>query len=160
MAKSRAMSSMPDHPPPQLLQALYERLSRRYGAPGVRLLDFPGRWTVLRTADLAGGLERALIDVEPPLDHTVEDLAELESRAEFAVGDGHDATLVVMDLARVGSPRLEAPAASPTLVLVITVWSLAHPVALMGHIDLDEAGAPMRIGTPIHLSRIASRDTH
>jgi hypothetical protein len=75
----------------------------------VRLLDFPGRWMVLRTADLAAGLERALIDIEPPAHPTVEDLAELESRAEFAVGDGHDATLVAMNLARMESPRHECP---------------------------------------------------
>jgi hypothetical protein len=160
MAKSRAMPSMLDRQPPQLLQTLYERLSRRYGAPGVRLLDFPGRWMVFRTADLVAGLERALIDVEPPPHPTVEDLAELESRAELAVGDGHDATLVVMDLARIESPRHEAQAASPTSALVITVWSLGHPVALMGHVDLDEAGAPMRIGTPLNLCRTTSRGTH
>jgi hypothetical protein len=153
------MSSMLDRQPPQLLQALYERLSRRYGAPGVRLLDFPGRWMVFRTADLAAGLERALIDIEPPAHPTVEDLAELESRAEFAVGDGHEAMLVMMILTRVALPRHEAPAASPTSVLTITVWSLAHPVTLMGQVDLDEFGAPMRVGTPFNLPRTASRDT-
>jgi hypothetical protein len=154
------MSSMPNQQPPELLQAFYARLSRRYGAPDVRLLDFPGRWMVFRTADLAAGLERAVIDVEPPPHYTVEDLTDLESRAAFAVGDGHDATLVVMYLARVEVPRHEAQVASPTSVLAITVWSLAHPVALMGHIDLDEAGAPMWIGTPVNLSRAASRGTH
>ena len=76
------MSSMPYQQPPELLQTFHARLSRRYGAPGVRLLDFPGRWLVFRTTDLAAGLEHALIDVEPPPHHTVEDLVELESRAE------------------------------------------------------------------------------
>jgi hypothetical protein len=159
MAKLRAMFSMLDGLPPQVLQTLYDRLSRRYGAPGVRLLDFPGRWMVFRTVDLAAGLERALIDLEPPLHHTAKDLAELESRAEFAVGDGHDATLVVMYLARVEPPRHEAHAFAPTSVLTIAVWSLAHPMALMGHIDLDEAGTPMWIGAPIIFSKSASRGT-
>ena len=154
------MLSTPDQQPPELLQTFHARLSRRYGAPGVRLLDFPGRWLVFRTADLAAGLERALIDVEPPPHHTVEDLVELESRAELAVGDSHDATLVVMYLDRVEVPRHEAHAAAPTSVLAITVWSLAHPVALMGHIDLSQVGAPMGIGTPINLPRTASRGTH
>jgi hypothetical protein len=154
------MSSTLDQQPPELLQTFYARLSRRYGAPDVRLLNFPGRWLVFRSADLVAGLERALIDVEPPAHHSVEDLAELESRAQLTVGDGHDATLVVMYLACVESPRHEAQAVSPTSVLAITVWSLAHPVAVMGHVDLDETGAPMWIGTPIALPRTASRGSH
>lgn len=140
------MFSMTDPQPSALLQAFYTRLARRYGAPGVCLLGFPGRWMVLRTADLAAGMERALIDVEPPKDHTVEDLAELESRAAFTVGEGHDATLVVMNPARNAS---SAP------VLTLSMWSLAHPVALTGDIELDEAGIPVRIGAPTALPRTA-----
>ena len=48
------MPSMLDHQPPQWLLTFHARLSRRYGAPGVRLLDFPGRGLVFRTADVAG----------------------------------------------------------------------------------------------------------
>jgi hypothetical protein len=141
---------MPDPQPPELLQAFYTRLSRRYGAPGVRLLDFPGRWMVFRTVDLAAGKERAVIDVEPPHDHTVEDLAELESRAAFAVGEGCDATLVVMDRARRMPPMQGKPS---TPVLILSMWSLEHPVALTGDIELDEAGTPVRIGVPDALPR-------
>jgi hypothetical protein len=65
-----------------------------------------------------------------------------------------------MYLARVEVPRHAMPAAAPALVLAITVWSLAHPVALIGHIDLGEAGAPMWIGTFFKVSRTASRGTH
>ncbi|WP_157269016.1 hypothetical protein [Azohydromonas aeria] len=147
------MFSMLEQQPPELLHAVYARLSRRYAAPGVRLSHFAGRWQVFRTADLAAGNERAVIDVEPPHDHTVEDLAELESRAAFAVGEDHDATLVVMHLAT-RLPLSGDEQATPSLpVLTVSVWSLEHPVALTGDIELDEAGAPVRIGLPGRLPR-------
>lgn len=138
------MFSMSASQAPELLQAFYTRLSQRYGAPGVRLLDFPGRWTVFRTDDLAAGIERALIDIEPPPDHSAEDLAELESRAAFAAGEGHGATLVVISGIR---------KVSSASVLTLSVWSLEHPVALTGDIEVDEAGTPVRIGLPDALPR-------
>lgn len=144
LAKYRAMFSMSASQAPELLQAFYTRLSRRYGAPGVCLLNFPGRWMVFRTSDLAVGIERALIDVEPPQDHSTEDLAELESRAAFAVGEGHGATLVVMH-------RIDRASSAP--VLTLSLWSLEHPVALTGDIELDKAGTPVRIGLPDALPR-------
>jgi hypothetical protein len=147
------MSSMFEQQPPELLQAFYGRLSRRYGAPGVSLADFPGRWMVFRTAELAAGLERAIIDIEPPLLLLADGLQEFESRARLAVGDGNDATLVMMYLAemvRVGRDG-QPPTTSPGLA--ITVWSLAHPMAVTGHIELDEAGTPVRIGLPDALPR-------
>lgn len=112
----------------------------------MRLLDFPGRWLVFRTADLAAGMERAVIDVEPSRHDTVEGLAEMESRAGFAVGEDHDATLVLMHLARRPRPGHDPHAAPATLVLAITVWSLAHPVAVTRHIELDVAGMPVWVG--------------
>ena len=154
------MSFMPDPQPPELLQAFYARLSRRHGAPGVRLLDFPGRWLVFRTVDLEVGLERAIIDVEPSLHDTVDAVAEMESRAQFAVGEEHDATLVLMYLARRPRPGHDPHAAPATPVLAITVWSLAHPVAVTGHIELDEAGAPVWVDAPWALPRTGSRRLH
>lgn len=144
LAKYCAMFSMSASQAPELLQAFYTRLSRRYGAPGVCLLDFPGRWMVFRTEDLAAGVERAVMDIEPPRDHSTDDLAELESRAAFAVGEGHGATLVVMNRIR--------RASSPP-VLTLSMWSLEHPVALTGDIEIDEAGRPVRIGLPDALPR-------
>ena len=151
---------MPDPQPPVLLHAFYARLSRRYGAPGVRLLDFPGRWLVFRTAELAAGLERAVIDVEPSRHDTVEGLAEMESRAQFAVGEGQDATLVLMYLSSKPRPGHDPHAAPATPVLAITVWSLAHPLAVAGHIELDEAGTPAWIDAPYALPRTGSRRMH
>ena len=105
---------------------------------------------VFRTVDLAAGNERAVIDVEPPHDYTAQDLAELESRAAFAVGESHDATLVVVGRAR----RLPPMPGTPSMpVLTLSMWSLEHPVALTGDIELDEAGTPVRIGLPDALSR-------
>jgi hypothetical protein len=150
------MSSMFEPQPPELIQAFYGRLSRRYGAPGVCLADFPGRWMVFRTDELAAGLERAIIDIEPAYSHLADGLQELESRASLAVGDGNDATLVVMYLAemvwvgREGQPPTTSPA------LAITVWSLAHPVAVAGNIDLDEYGTPIRINVPSAQRRTGS----
>ena len=112
------MSSISDQQPPELLQSFYARLSRRYGAPGVRLLDFPGRWMVFRTMDLAAGNERAVIDVELPHDYTAQDLAELESRAAFAVGEGHDVTLAVVGRARRMPPMPGTPS-MPVLTLSV-----------------------------------------
>jgi hypothetical protein len=122
------------------------------------LADFPGRWTVFRTSDLAAGKEHAVLDVEPPHDHTVEDLAELESRAAFAVGEGHDATLVVTYLPRRTLAGDELTETQATPVLALAVWSLEHPVALTGDIKLNEAGTPVRIGLPDAVPRSRNHD--
>ena len=153
------MSSIPAQQLPKLLQIFYGRLSRRYGAPGVCLRDFPGRWMVFRTTDLAVGLERAVIDVELLEHDTAEVVTEMESRAQSAVGDDHDATLVLMYLARRMRPGHDPHAAPATPVLAITVWSLAHATALTGRIDLDEAGTPVWIGLPDTLPRAGNRRT-
>ncbi|WP_156901720.1 hypothetical protein [Azohydromonas australica] len=153
------MSSMPDQPPPRLLQTLYGRLSRRYGAPGVCLRDFPGRWLVFRTTELAAGLERAVIDVELPMRGAGKDLAKMESTAQLAVGENHDATLVLMYLARRMRPGRGWHAAPAKTILAITVWSLAHTTALTGRIELDEAGTPLWIGMPDALPRAGNRRT-
>jgi hypothetical protein len=153
------MSSTLDQQPPELLQTFYARLSRRYGAPGVRLLDFPGRWLVFQTADLAAGLERAVIDIDLSEHDTARHLAEMKSRAELAVGEGHDATLVLMYLARRVRPGHAPHAAPPRTVLSITVWSLAHATALTGRIELDEAGTPVWIGMPDALPRSGNQST-
>lgn len=154
------MPSTLDQQPPELLQTFYARLSNRYGAPSVHLLDFPGRWLVFRTADLAAGAERAVIDIDLSEHDTARSLAELESRAKLAVGDGHDATLVLMYLSRRMRLGQTPHATPPRTVLSITLWSLAHPTALTGRIELDEAGMPVRIGTADALPRTASRGTH
>lgn len=148
---------MLEQQPPALLHALCAQLLRRYGAPGVRLADFAGRWQVYRTAELAAGRERAVIDAEPSRHDTADGLAEMESRAEFAVGEDHDATLVLMELG--SRPRTgHGPHAAPnTSVLAITVWSLAHSMAVTGHIELGVAGSPMRIGTAALLPRANAR---
>ena len=156
-AKLRAMSSMLDQQPPELLQTFDARLSRRYGAPGVRLLDFPGRWLAFRTADLAAGLERAVIDLELPGHDTAKDLEAMESRAQCAVGDGHDATLVLRYLARRVRPGHDPHAAPAPTGLTITMWSLAHATALMGRIELDEARKPVWIGAPEAVPRTSGR---
>jgi hypothetical protein len=124
------------------------------------LIDFPGRWLVFRTAELAAGLERAVIDVAPSRHDTVEGLAEMESRAQFAVGEGHDATLVLMYLSRKPRPGHDPHAAPATQVLAITVWSLAHPVAVAGHIEFDEAGTPAWVDAPYALHRTSSHRMH
>lgn len=103
-----------------------------------------------RRADLAAGLERAVIGIEPSGHDTVEELLEMESRAQFAVGEDHEAILALMSLAREPQPGHD-PHATP--VLAITVWSLAHPVALMGHIELHAAGASTRIGASMPLPK-------
>jgi hypothetical protein len=126
-AKYRSISSTLDQPPPELLQAFYTQLLRRHGAPGVRLLDFPGRWLVFRTADLAAGVERAVIDIDLSEHDTTRNLAEMQSRANLAVGKGDDATLVLMYLARRVRPGHAPHAAPPRTVLSITMWSLHTP---------------------------------
>jgi hypothetical protein len=153
------MSSAIDQQPPELLQAFYARLSRRHGAPGVRLLNFPGRWLVFRTADLAVGVERAVIDIDLSEQDTARNLAEMESMARLAVGKGGDATLVLMYLARRVRPGHDPHAAPPRTVLSITMWSLAHPTALTGHIELDEADTPVWIGVPDALPRSGNQST-
>jgi hypothetical protein len=114
---------------------------------------------MFRTADLAAGIERAVIDIEPPHDHTVEDLAELEPRAAFVVGEGHDATLVAMQLPRRMPSVNDMQAIPSTPVLTLSVWSLEHPVALAGTIELTEAGTPMPVSEPCTLLRTAGRRT-
>jgi hypothetical protein len=147
------MSLMPDQQPLELLRMFHARLARRYGTAGVRLHDFPGRWMVFRTGDLAAGIERAVIDIEAPEPDMVSSLEAFESRASLAVGEGNDATLVVIGLAqqvRVGRDGGE-PMTIP--ILAITAWSLAHPVAIAASIDLDSAGSPRKVNAPFGLLR-------
>ncbi len=150
---------MPDQQPSRLLQTLHGRLSRRYGAPGVCLRNFPSRWLVFRTADLAAGLERPVIDVELPEHDKAKELAEMDSSAQCAVGEDHDATLVLMYLARRVRPGQDPHAAPPATVLAITAWSLSHPTALTGRVKLDDAGTPLWIGVPDALPRAGKRRT-
>jgi hypothetical protein len=49
VTQSHPMSCVFDQQPPELLQILYKRLFRRYGAPSVRRANFPGRWMAFRT---------------------------------------------------------------------------------------------------------------
>lgn len=147
------MSLMPDQQPPEMLRMFHARLSRRYGTTGVRLHDFPGRWMVFRTADLAAGVERAVIDIEAPEPDMAGSLEAFEARASMVVGEGHDATLVVIGLAqqvRVGRDG-NAPVSMP--ILAITAWTLAHPVAIAASIDLDAAGTPLKVNAPFGLLR-------
>jgi hypothetical protein len=125
------MFSMLGQQPPELLQALYARLSRRYGAPGVCLLDFSGRWRCFEprlwlpawSAPSSMSCRRGTT--------LAEGLAEMEFRAEFAVGEDHDATLVLIDMIQRMPPDRAPSPALATPVLAIMVWSLAHPVAVM-----------------------------
>jgi hypothetical protein len=153
VAQSCPMSSVFDQRPPKLLQVFYKQLARRYGAPGVRLANFPGRWMAFRTADLAAGVERAIMDVESTEIDLAQHLEEFESSAEFVAGEDDDAILVAIWLANnvwVGRDG-ESPKTTPALA--ITAWSLAHPVAVAGTIDLDEAGTPLRTNEPFSLLR-------
>jgi hypothetical protein len=93
----------------------------------VRLLDVPGRWLVLRTAELMGALERAVIDVEASQLDTVEGLAQTESRAQLAVGKDHDTPLVLMDFGRKPQPGHDPHTALATPVLAITVGAWHTP---------------------------------
>jgi hypothetical protein len=78
---------------------------------------------VFRTADLAAGAERTVIDVEPPQHSTTPwtCLAELQSWAAFGVGSGDDATLVVMHLAQPVMPGHD-PHAAPTMPVRCGAW--------------------------------------
>jgi hypothetical protein len=112
---------------------------------------------VFRTDDLAAGVERAVIDVEAPEPDMVSSLEEFESMAKLAVGEGNDATLVVIGLAqqvRVGRDG-DTPMNLP--VLAITAWSHAHPVAVAATIDLDAAGTPLKVNAPFGLLRTGNQ---
>jgi hypothetical protein len=137
----------------------HARLSRRYGTAGVRLRDFPGRWMVFRTADLAAGIERAVMDIEEPEPGMASSLEEFESRARLAVGEGNDATLVVIGQAQQVKAGRDGhvPVAMP--ILAITAWSLAHPVAVAASIDLDAAGTPLRVNAAFGLLRTGFQNT-
>jgi hypothetical protein len=60
-----------------------------------------------------------------------------------------------MYLSRKPRPGHDPHAAPATPVLAITVWSLAYPVAVAGHIERDEAGTPAWVDAPYALHRTA-----
>lgn len=115
--------------------------------------DFPGRWMAFCTADLAAGIERAVIDIEASRPDMAGSLEEFESRAGLAVGEGNDATLVVIGLAQQVRVGRDGNAPMTTPIFAITAWSLAHPVAIAASIDLDMAGTPLKVNTPFGLLR-------
>ena len=108
---------------------------------------------VFRTADLAAGVERAVIDIEAPEPDVVSSLEEFESRASLAVGEGNDATLVVIGLAQQVRVGRDGDEPMTTPILAITAWSLAHPVAVAASIDLNTAGTPLKANAPFGLLR-------
>lgn len=107
----------------------------------------------------SGKVPGHVIDVELPDHDMAKELAEMESRAQFAVGEDHDATQVLMYLARRLRPDHDPHTTPATTVLSIRVWSLAHPAALTGGMELDKAGTPLWIGMPDALPRVGNRRT-
>jgi hypothetical protein len=124
----------------EMLQGLHVRLLSRYGAPGVRLEGFKGRWLVFGSAELDAGLERALIDAESLQDEMVQGPEELEAIARIVVGEENRAILVAIEWA--DSAEASGPAARH---LCLSAWSPDEPVLLSGCIAVDGAGRPIAV---------------
>jgi hypothetical protein len=124
----------------ELLQGLHGRLLSRYGAPGVCLDGFKGRWLVFCSTELGAGLERALIDAESLHDEMVQGSEELDAIARIVVGEENQALIVAIEW--VESADATGQAVRP---LSVVAWSPDEPVLLSGCIAVDGAGRPFAV---------------
>lgn len=123
----------------ELLHTLHARLMSRYGAPGVCLEGFTGRWQVFCSADLEAGLERALIDTESLQDELMHEPQELEAVAQVVVGEAHRALIVSLQWA-------DAEAGGrASRHLSVSAWSPGEPLVLSGCVIVDGAGRPVAL---------------
>jgi hypothetical protein len=147
---------------PESLTAIFNRFANSCSSSGTRFSDFPGRWLAFQATELEHGIERALLDIEPPHDDVLEAKDKFDSDAMTAAGAGVEVIIVSMYLAqqsmvvhRVGGT---AEPASPNPMLSISVSSSEQSLGVSGYVELDGQGVPVRVGQLLPLFSV-SKDT-
>jgi hypothetical protein len=144
---------------PESLTAIFNRFASSYSSAGVRFSNFPGRWVAFEAAELERGVERALIDIEPPQDNVLEAKDKFDSDAMLAAGEGVEVIIVSMYLAQQsmvvrragGTEELDPPG----LMLSISVSSSEQSLGVSGYVELDSQGSPLRIGQLLPLFSVS-----
>jgi hypothetical protein len=144
---------------PESLTAIFNRFASSYSSAGVRFSDFPGRWLAFQAAELERGVERPLLDIEPPQDDILESKDKFDSDAMLAAGAGVEVIIVSMYLAqqsmvvrRAGGPAEPGPS-SP--MLSISVSSSEQSLGVSGYLELDSQGVPVRVGQLLPLFSVS-----
>lgn len=152
------MNSTPQLPPS--LTAIFDRFAHGYSSAGTRFSDFPGRWLAYEAAELRSGVERPLLDIEPPHDDILEAKDRFDADAMQAAGAGVEVIIVSMYLAQqsmvvrgAGTPAAEP--ASPNPMLSISVSSTEQSLGVSGYVELDGQGVPVRVGQLLPLFSVS-----
>ncbi|WP_157269599.1 hypothetical protein [Azohydromonas aeria] len=144
------MTSTPQLPPS--LTAIFDRFAHGYSSAGTRFTDFPGRWLAFEAAELRSGVERALLDIEPPRDGILEAKDRFDADAMQAAGAGVEVIIVSLYLAqqsmvvRGAGTAAAAEPASAHPMLSISVSSSEQSLGVSGYVELDGQGVPVRVG--------------
>lgn len=135
---------------PESLTAIFTRFASSCSSSGMRFSDFPGRWVAFQATELERGVERALLDIEPPKDNVLQAKDKFDADAAAAAGAGVEVITVSMYLAQqsmvvctIDETHESAPS-NP--MLSISVSSNEQSLGVSGYVELDSQGVPVRIG--------------
>ncbi len=144
---------------PESLTAIFTRFANSYSSSGIRFSDFPGRWVAFQANELERGVERALLDIEPPQDDVLEAKDKFDADATAAADAGVEVITVSMYLAQqsmVVCDAGEADEPGPSNpMLSISVSSSEQSLGVSGYVELDSEGVPVRIGQLLPLFSIS-----
>jgi hypothetical protein len=145
---------------PKSLTAIFNRFADSYSSAGVRVSDFPGRWLAFQAAELERGVERPLLDIEPPQDDVLEAKDKFDADAMEAAGAGVEVIIVSMYLAQQSMVvRGAGTAAEPGPkgpMLSISVSSSQQSLGVSGYVELDSQGVPTRVDQLLPLFSIST----
>lgn len=152
------MNSTPQLPPS--LTAIFDRFAHSYSSAGTRFSDFPGRWLAFQASELQRGVERPLLDIEPPRDDILEAKDRFDADAMQAAGAGVEVIIVSMYLAQQSmvvrnAGTAAAEAGSPNPMLSISVSSSEQSLGVSGYLELDGQGVPVRVGQLLPLFSVS-----
>ena len=144
---------------PESLTAIFNRFADSYSSAGVRFSDFPGRWLAFQAAELEQGVERPLLDIEPPQDDVLQAKDKFDADAMEAAGAGVEVIIVSMYLAQqsmvVRSAGTAAEPGPSGPMLSISVSSSEQSLGVSGYVELDSQGVPTRVDQLLPLFSIS-----
>ena len=144
---------------PESLTAIFNRFAVSYSSAGMRFSDFPGRWLAFEADELERGVERPLLDIEPPQDDVLEAKDKFDSDAMLAAGAGVEVIIVSMYLAQQSMVVLragESEGLTPSgPMLSISVSSSEQSLGVSGYVELDSQGSPVRVGQLLPLFNVS-----
>lgn len=144
---------------PESLTAIFTRFANSYSSAGIRFSDFPGRWMAFEATELERGVERALLDIEPPKGDVLEAKDKFDADATAAAGAGVEVITVSMYLAQrsmvVCSADEPGESGPSNAMLSISVSSSEQSLGVSGYIELDDQDVPVRVGQLLPLFSIS-----